>query len=103
MVVKVIIGEPEQLQLEVEGPSLEGGAAAAGLQPEVIPPPSSAKSHYGEPPTASTPKTRDQPEEEANSIQLPPCGNSDSIGISPVPPIHPATRHLTNDKQHTPQ
>ena len=39
MVVKVIMGEPEQLQLEVEGPSLERGAAAAGLQPEVIPPP----------------------------------------------------------------
>jgi hypothetical protein len=32
MVVKVIMGEPEQLQLEVEGPSLERGAAAAGLQ-----------------------------------------------------------------------
>jgi hypothetical protein len=31
MVVKVIMGEPEQLQLEVEGPSLEGGAAAADV------------------------------------------------------------------------
>jgi hypothetical protein len=82
MVVKVIMGEPEQLQLEVEGPSLERGAAAAGLQPEVIPPPSFAQSQYGE-------------------LQLPPYGNSDSTGISPVPPIHPATRHLTNNKQHT--
>jgi hypothetical protein len=65
-------------------------------------PPSFAKSLYGEPPTASIPKTRDQPEEEANSIQPPPYGNSDSTGISPVPPIYPATRRLTNDKQHTP-
>ena len=40
--------------------------------------------------------------EEANLIQPPPYGNSDSTGISPVPPIRPATRHLRNDRQHTP-
>ena len=102
MVVKVIMGEPEQLQLEVEGPSLEGGAAAAGLQPEVIPPPSFAKSQYGEPPTASNPWTRDQPEKAANSIQPPPCGNSASTGRSSFPPIRQTTRGLTNDKQQTP-
>ncbi len=77
-------------------------ARQPGLQREVIPPPSFAKSQCGEPPTASIPKTRDQPEEAANSIQPPPYGNSDSTGISPVPPIHPAARRLTNDKQHTP-
>jgi hypothetical protein len=65
-------------------------------------PPSFAKSQYGEPATASIPKTRDQPEEAANSIQPPPYGNSDSTGISPVPPTRQATRGLTNDKQHTP-
>jgi hypothetical protein len=48
-------------------------ARQPGLQPEVIPPPSFAKSQYGEPPAASIPKTRDQPE-EANSIQPPPYG-----------------------------
>jgi hypothetical protein len=42
-------------------------ARQLGLQPELIPPPLFAKSQYGEPPTASIPKTRDQPE-EVNSI-----------------------------------
>jgi hypothetical protein len=65
-------------------------------------PPSSAKSQSGGPPTASIPKTRDQPEEEANSRQPPPSGNNTSTGISPIPPIHQATTGLTNDRQHTP-
>src|SRR5829696_5683442 len=69
---------------------------------EVIPSPSFAKSQCGEPPTASIPKTRDQPEEAANSIQPLPCGNSDSTGRSPVPPIHHATTGSTNDRQHKP-
>ena len=64
-------------------------------------PPSSAKSQCGGPPTASVLRTRDQPE-EASSIQPPPCGNSDSTGSSPIPPIHQATTGLTNDRQHTP-
>jgi hypothetical protein len=33
------------------------------------------------------PQDPDQPEEEANSRQPPPCGDSASTGISPVPPI----------------
>jgi hypothetical protein len=65
-------------------------------------PPSSAKSQCGAPATASIPKTRDQPEEEANWRQPPPCGNSASTGRSPVPPIRQTTRGLTNDRQHTP-
>jgi hypothetical protein len=64
-------------------------------------PPSFAKSQCGGPPTASIPKTRDQPEEMANSIQPPPYGNSDSTGTSPVPPIHQATTGSTNDRPHT--
>ena len=43
-------------------------------------------------PTGGEP-TRDSP---------PPCGNSASTGISPVPPIRQATQGLTNDRQHTP-
>ena len=65
-------------------------------------PPSSAKSQCGGPPTASIPKTRDQPEEEANSKRSRPSGNNASTGISPVPPIRQATRGLTNGRQHTP-
>ena len=52
-------------------------------------------------PTASIPKTRGQPE-EASSIQRPPCGNSDSTGRSPIPPIHQTTQGPTNDSEHTP-
>jgi hypothetical protein len=78
-------------------------ARRPGLQQEVIPPHLFAKSQYGEPPTASIPKIRDQPAEEASLIQPPPSGNSDSTGISPVPPIRQATRGLRNDRQRTPQ
>ena len=77
-------------------------ARRPGLQQEVIPPHLFAKSQYGEPPTASIPKTRDQPE-DSSSIQPSPYGNSDSTGISPVPPIRQATRGLRNDRQRTPQ
>src|SRR4029450_618939 len=65
-------------------------------------PPSSAKSPYGEPPTTSIPKTRDQPEEEANSIPSPPSGNSDSTEISPVPPTRQQMRRPTSDRQDAP-
>jgi hypothetical protein len=82
--------------------SAEVTARQPGLQREFIRPPSLAKSPYGEPPTASTPKIRDQPEKALNLIQSPPYGNSASTGISLVPPARQATRGSTNDKQHTP-
>jgi putative transposase len=37
---------------------------------------------------------------ELNSKRFRHCGNSASTGISPVPPIHQATRGLKNDRQH---
>jgi hypothetical protein len=64
-------------------------------------PHSSAKSQCGEPPTASIPKTRDQPE-AANLIPPPHYGNSGLTGISPVPLTHPATRASTNDTERIP-
>jgi len=82
--------------------SAEVTARQPGLEREVIPPPWFAKSQCGGPPMASILKTRDQPEEEESSIQAPLCGNSDSTGISPVPPIHQATTGLANDRPHTP-
>jgi hypothetical protein len=78
----------------------DGGPA--WLEREVIPPPWFAKSQCGVPPTASILRTRDQQEEEASSIQPPPCGDSDSTGRSHVPPIHQATAGSTNDRPHTP-
>jgi hypothetical protein len=63
-------------------------------------PPSSAKSQYGGPPTASIPKTRDQPE-EANSKRSRPAGNNASTGRSPVPPTRQQIRGATSDRQHT--
>jgi hypothetical protein len=78
-------------------------ASQFGLQREATrAPPSSAKSLYGEPPRASIPKTRDPLEKEANSRPPPPCGNSDSTGRSPIPPIHQTTQGPTNDSKHTP-
>jgi hypothetical protein len=71
-----------------------------GSEQEIIPLPSIAKSACGEPPPASTRKTRDQPEKAADSIQPPPCGNCNSTGRSPVP--RQAARGLRNDKQHKP-
>ena len=64
-------------------------------------PPSSAKSHCGGPPTASIPRTRDQPE-EPNSKRSRPSGNNASTGISPMPPIRRQMRAPTSDRQHTP-
>ena len=64
-------------------------------------PPSSAKSQCGGPPTASIPKTRDQPE-EPNSKRSRPCGNNASTGISRVPPTRQQMRGPTSDRQHTP-
>jgi hypothetical protein len=59
------------------------------------------KSQCGGPPTASIPKTRDQPE-EPNFRQPLPCGNNASTGISPIPPIRQTTRGPTNHRQRTP-
>jgi hypothetical protein len=56
----------------------------------------------GGPPTGSILRTRDQPEEEASSIQPPPCGNNASTDISPVPPTLQQMRGPTSDRQHTP-
>ena len=55
-----------------------------GLQRELTPALSSAKSQCGEPPTASIPKTRDQPE-KPNSKRSRPCGNNGSTWISRLP------------------
>jgi hypothetical protein len=63
--------------------------------------PSRAKSQCVGPPTASSPETRDQPE-EPNSKRFRLSGNIASTGISPVPPTPQTTRGLTNDKPHTP-
>jgi hypothetical protein len=62
----------------------------------------SAKSQCGGPPTASIPKTHDQPVQEANSKRPRPSGNNTSTGKSPVPPIRQTTRGSTKDRQHTP-
>jgi hypothetical protein len=51
------------------------------------------------PPTASIPKTRDQPE-EPNSKRSPPCGNSASTGISLVPPTRLQIRRPMSGWQH---
>ncbi len=64
-------------------------------------PPSSAKSRCGGPPTASIPKTHDQPE-EPNSKLSRPCGNNASTGISRVPPTRQQMRGPTSDRQDTP-
>src|SRR5215203_5339884 len=61
-------------------------------------PPSSAKSQCGGRPTASTPKTRDQPEEEANSKCSRPCGNNASTGMLRVPPTRQQGRGPTSDR-----
>src|SRR5215213_9115820 len=64
-------------------------------------PPSSAKSQYGGPPTASTPKTSAQPE-ELSSKCFRPCGNNASTGISRVPPTRQQMRGSTSDRQDAP-
>jgi hypothetical protein len=53
------------------------------------------------PPTASIPKTHDQPE-ETNSKRFRPSGNSASTGTSPVPPTRQQVRGPTSDRQRTP-
>jgi hypothetical protein len=75
----------------------------SGLHREVTTraPPSSAKSQCGAPPTASIPKTRDQPE-EPNSKRSRPCGNNASTGISRVPPTPQQMRRPMSGRQHTP-
>ena len=64
-------------------------------------PPSLAKLQCGGPPTASIPKTHDQPE-EANSKHFRPSGNNASTGTSPIPPIRHAARGPTNDRHEAP-
>jgi hypothetical protein len=88
---------------QVQDHACRGAASQPGHRREVTRAcRSSAKLQCGVPPTASIPKTRDQPEEAANSVQQPPSGNSDSTGTPPVPRIRQAPRDMTNDTQHTP-
>jgi hypothetical protein len=61
----------------------------------------SAKSRCGGPPTASIPKTRDQPEEPSSEHSRP-CGNNASTGISRVPQTRGQMRGPTSDRQHPP-
>ena len=63
--------------------------------------PRSAKSQCGGPPTASIPKTRDQPE-ELSSKCFRPCGNNASTGISRVPPTRQQMRGPTSHTQDAP-
>ena len=87
---------------QVQDPPAKVTASQSGLHREVTrAPPSSAKSQCGGPPTASIPKTRDQPE-EPNSKRSRPSGNNTSTGISRVPPIRQQMRGPTNDRQHAP-
>src|SRR3954452_21574128 len=73
-----------------------------GLQREATrAPPSSARSQCGVPPTASIPKTRDQPE-EPNSKRSQPSGNNASTAISRVPPTRQQILGPMSDTQHTP-
>jgi hypothetical protein len=73
-----------------------------GHHREVTPaPPSSAKLQCGGPPTASIPKTHDQPE-EANSKHFRPSRNNASTGTSPIPPIRHAARGPTSDRHEAP-
>ena len=79
------------------------GAAGLGCTGKLTrAPPSSAKSQCGGPPTASIPKTPDQPEEEANSKRSRPSGNSASTGIIARSTDSSADQGPTNDRQHTP-
>jgi hypothetical protein len=73
----------------------------SGPHREVIPPPSSAKSQSRAPPTASLPKTRDQPE-EPNWKRSRPAGNNASIGISRMPPTRQQKPRPTSDRPHAP-
>jgi hypothetical protein len=74
----------------------------SGLQREVTRAPlSSAKSPYGEPLPASTPKTRDQPEEH-NSKRSRPSGSNASTGLSRLPPTRQQPRRPTSDRQDAP-
>jgi hypothetical protein len=74
----------------------------SGLHLEAIrAPPSSAKSQCGGPPTASIPKTRDQPE-EPNSKRSRPAGNNASTGISRVPPTRQQLRGPTSVRPDAP-
>jgi hypothetical protein len=73
----------------------------SGLQRELTTAPSSAKSQCGGPPTASIPKTRDQPE-EPNSRRSRPSGNNASTGLSRVPPTRKQMRRPTSDRQDAP-
>src|SRR5215217_4300359 len=74
----------------------------SGHHREVIrAPPSSVKSQCGAPPTASIPKTRDQPE-EPHSKRFRPSGNNASTGTSRGPPTRQQMQGATSDRQHAP-
>ena len=60
-----------------------------------------AKSQCGAPPTASIPKTPDQPE-EAQLKHPRPSGNNASTGTSRVPPTRPADPKATSDRHEAP-
>ena len=73
--------------------------AAAGSHPST---PSSAKSQSGGPPTASIPKTPDQPEQEPNWKRARLCGNNASTGISRAPLTRQQMPGPTSDGQGAP-
>jgi UvrD-like helicase C-terminal domain len=54
------------------------------------------------PPTASIPKTRDQPE-EPNSKRSRPCGNNASTGLSRLPPTRQQMQGPTSDRWDAPR
>jgi hypothetical protein len=65
------------------------------------PPAKSVKWRSGGPPTASTPKTRDQPE-EPNAKRSRPCGNNASTGRSRVPFTNQQMRGPTSHRPDAP-
>jgi hypothetical protein len=74
----------------------------SGLQRELTPAqPLSVESQCGGLPTASIPKTRDQPE-EPNSKRSRPSGNNASTGMSRGPPTRQQMRRPTSDRQDAP-
>ena len=87
---------------QVHDHACQGDASQPGLQREVTRAQHlSVESQCGGPPTASIPKTRDQPA-EPNSKPSRPCGNNASTGISRVPPTRQQMQGATSDRQHAP-
>ena len=87
---------------QVQDHACQGDAQPAWAHREVtLAPPSSAKLQCGAPPTASIPKTRDQPE-EPTSKRSRPSGNNASTGMSRVPPTRQQMQGATSDRQQAP-